>query len=212
MLSALAEKYRGHLSELNFPSEVGNNYVKDVFGWAGRDGTYHEGLVDCEDQVSFFENLGILKNKWDDLEAEAFSDRTFHEPNFHSWFVCNKADKFSKCTLRSMRESVGLGSLPAAFYTNDSESINAFLKDSVGYKKSQWGLFNEKMKKIVKQRQCEMEKAIIGLGEYKMRSKYSFLKVPEEKWFCMTEEQRLCSLKKLILPPPIPCSHHRTKT
>ena len=35
-----------------------------------------------------------------------------------------------------------------------------------------------------------MEKSIIGYGEYRLRSEYSFLAVSEEKWFCMTQPQR----------------------
>ena len=64
-------------------------------------------------------------------------------------------------TLRFVRESAGLGSPPTAFYTNHSESINA--------------------KAVVMQQQKEMEKSIIGYGEYRLRSEYSFLAVSEEK-------------------------------
>ena len=54
-------------------------------------------------------------------------------------------------TLRFVRESAGLGSPPTAFYTNHSDSINALLKESLYYKKHQWGVFNEKVKAVVMQ-------------------------------------------------------------
>ena len=121
----------------------------------------------------------------------------------HAWFTKCKAesDDFRYCTLRSLREDVGLGSPPSAYYTNDSESISALLKESLGYKKHQWGVFNEKVKRIVEQQQQEMEKAIIGYGEYRLHPQYSFLAIREEKWFKMTrsatevdsEIQCLCS-------------------
>jgi hypothetical protein len=87
---------------------------------------------------------------------------------------------------------VGLGSPPPAFYTNDSESINALLKESNNYKKHQWDIFNENV-----QQQCEMEKAVIGYGEYQLRPEYSFLAVPEEKWFRMSQDQRQRCIQKL---------------
>ena len=90
--------------------------------------------------------------------------------------------------MRSLREDVGLGSPPVAFYTNDSESINALLKESLAYKKHQWALFNEKVKKVVEQQHGEVEKAIIGYGQYQLRPHYSFLAVPEDKWFKMSQE------------------------
>ena len=90
---------------------------------------------------------------------------------------------------------MGLGSPPSAFYTNDSESINALLKESLNYKKQQWGIFNEKVKKIVQQQQREME-AVIGYGEYQLRQQYSFLAMSEEKWYRMSEDQRQRCIQK----------------
>ncbi len=137
----------------------------------------------------FDTNLVDLRGKWDQREQNVFHDHKSHEPEFHGWFTRWKADDFRHCTLRPLREDVGLGSPPAAFYTNDSESINALLKGSLGYKKHQWGLFNEKAKKIVEQQQREMEKAIVGYGEYRLQPQYSFLAVSEEKWFRMSQER-----------------------
>ena len=41
---------------------------------------------------------------------------------------------------------------------------------------------------MVKQQQQEVEKAIIGYGQYQLRSQFSFLGITEEKWFRMTQE------------------------
>lgn len=59
------------------------------------------------------------------------------------------------------------------------------------------GVFNEKVKGVVMQQQREMEKAIIGYGEYHLRPEYSFLAVKEEKWFRMTQSQRQKHNEKL---------------
>ena len=99
---------------------------------------YHEGLVDCSDITAFDGALQVLKERWDQLESNAFNDHKSHKPAFHDWFLKQKAEDFRHCTLRSLREDIGLGSPPTAFYTNDNEAINAKLKECLGYKKHQW--------------------------------------------------------------------------
>ena len=122
------------------------------------------------------------------MESNAINDCKSHKNAFHSWFLKYKAEDFRHCTLRSLREDNGLDSPPTAFYTNDNEAINAKLKECLGYKKHQWALFNAKMKELVKQRQQEVQKAIIGFGQYRLRPQYSSLSATEEKWFRMSQE------------------------
>ena len=83
-----------------------------------------------------------------------------------------------------------LGSPPTPYNTNDSESINAAIKEKVNYRKSEWPQFNAKMKKLVNSLVQEAEKAIIGFGEFRIRDEYKHLVVPVEKWNQMTKEQR----------------------
>jgi len=47
----------------------------------------------------------------------------------------------------------------------------------------------------VKKQQCEIEKAVIGYGEYRLRPQYSSLAVSEDKWFKMSEERVQCIKK-----------------
>ena len=90
-----------------------------------------------------------------------------------------------------------MGSPPKPYYTNDNESINSLLKETINYKKKQqWGMFNDKMKKLVEQQQREVEKAVTNCGRFRLQSEYSFLAVAEDKWFRMIEEQRIQHLKK----------------
>ena len=100
------------------------------------------------------------------------------------------------CTLRSIREEVGLGSPPAPYYTNDNESINAAIKEKVNYNKSEWPQFNAKLNELVDSQMQEAEKAIIGCGEYRIRDEYKHLMVPVEKWNRLSEEQRKRAIQK----------------
>ena len=52
----------------------------------------------------------------------------------------------------------------------------------------------------------EMEKAIIGYGEYRLRPQYSFLAISEEKWFKMTQDQRLRWIQKFNVCAVRPCT------
>ena len=69
-----------------------------------------------------------------------------HLPMFFTWFSNQIADV---CCHHTLREDVGLGSPPVTFRTNDSESINAVLKECVGFKRQKWAIFNNTIKVAV---------------------------------------------------------------
>ena len=137
----------------------------NIFGYTHQDGIHHEGLVDCCDDKAYDEALASMEVVWSEREHQAFSDHKSHKPEFHSWFMKYKAKEFREHALRSLGEAVGLGSPPKAFYNNDNESI---LKECVNYKKQQWGVFYQRMRKAVEQQQYEVEKPIIGCGKYRI--------------------------------------------
>ena len=82
-----------------------------------------------------------------------------------------------------------------ALLTNDSESINAILKDCVGFKKQKWAVFNNILKTAVNKQQKQFVKAIASLGQYCL----GFLSVLADKWFRMTTDQYLHYIKNLII-------------
>lgn len=176
------------MHEHNYPASAAKIYIRDIFGWTA-DGVYHKGLVDCSDALEFNVKLADLKSKLDGIENKCLSNVSSGHRGFHDWFYRVQAPEIWESTLRLARESVGLGSPPTAFYTNHSQSINAFLKETLHYKKNQWGLFNEKVKSLVVQQQKEMEKSTIGYGEHCLHSEFSFLAVSEEKWYPTSEEK-----------------------
>ena len=185
----LQQNIESHLHDQQFPQSVAKEYVHDILGYTDSDGVYHEGLVDCRDTEAFEDLLTSMEMIWKEREKLAFSDRKSHQPQFFSWFKKYKAIEFQKHTLPPLREESGLGSPPNAFYTNDNKSVNTVFKECVNYKKEQWGVFNQKMKKMVQQQQQEVEKAIIGCGKYCIRTEYNFLSITEDKWFRMTQAQ-----------------------
>ena len=71
----LQQNVEMHLRNEQFSQSVIKEYIHDIFGWRESNGTYHEGLVDCFDIQNFDQQLTALKERWDDLEQSAFSDR-----------------------------------------------------------------------------------------------------------------------------------------
>ena len=67
--------------------------------------------------------------------------------------------------------AAGLGDLPSEFCTDDSEAINSALKQFLGFKKSDWPVFNNKIKKFVQDQEEELYKTMIGLGQYRICGK-----------------------------------------
>lgn len=92
--------------------------------------------------------------------------------------------------LRSVRESVGLGSPPAIFTTNASESINASLKRKVNYKESEWPQFCLEMQQLVKEQRDEVVRALSNRGQYRLLSQYSHYSVTASVWSKMRPAQR----------------------
>ena len=180
-----------YLRDNHFSEKSIAEYNNDIFGWTETCGLYHESLVDSAIIATFNVSLFSLKDKWDKMEVDAFSQHKVHKLAFHQWFLKYKAENFHHCTLRSLREEIGLGSPPKAFYTNDNEAINKGVLDT-----STWGLFNAKMKELAKQQQQEVEKAIIGFGQYRIGPSLVFLSVEEDKWFRTSQEQWQRHVKK----------------
>lgn len=80
-------------------------------GYTTKDGSYHEKLDDCTSAEEYNQHLASLE-------------------------VISRP-QIPQDTKRCLREEVELWSPPIAYYTNDNESINSFLKESTGYKKQQ---------------------------------------------------------------------------
>ena len=153
---------------------------------------FFEGLVDCVDQSSFEEKLPIIMEKWrsNDENTEALT-------GFCDWLLKNKVNVIRSTMLRSVREDAGLGCPPDAFYTNASECMNNVVKVKVHYKRLELPNFISKFRELCEEQEREVERAVIQRGKYLLASQYHHMEVSENKWFKMTQEQRIQHLKKL---------------
>ena len=70
------------------------------------------------------------------------------------------------------------------------------MKQFLNFKKSDWPRFNEKIKEFIIEQEKEVDKSIIGLGQYSMRQEYEHFKVNSSKWFMLNADQKQSTLQK----------------
>ena len=177
------------LRDLKVTNDVSINVIQDILGCPLK-GT--QGLVDATSKDEVYVKLDELRDKWDLIV-----------PGFHEWFLKYKAEDLATSMTQAARLSAGLGNPPEPFYTNEVESINRLIKRKVNYKATQWPDFCRLAEEIVKEQQDEVEKAVIRIGEYRLKPAYRHLEVSIHKWNTMTEQQRITHLRKLHRIPMV---------
>lgn len=149
------------LQELGVSRSVSGEIVKDIIGCPTQ---LQDGLVDTESAEKLDDMLSGLQRRWNEFEEP------YNNPPFHAWFIKHCHDNVVNYMLQDVREKAGLGNPPTPYYTNEVESKNKLLKEEVEYKSSQLPEFIEKMKRLMEGQKQEIEPAIIGSGEYRLRN------------------------------------------
>jgi len=90
-----------------------------------------------------------------------------------------------------------MGHPPDAFYINNVESVNRIIKHKTNYKTCEWSDFCKLARELVEEQENEIEKAVIGVGEYRFDEEYVCLEVPLAKWSSMSQAQRKKRLQKI---------------
>ena len=71
------------------------------------------------------------------------------------------------------------------------------IKQKAGYKSSEWPEFCRLAKELIEDQQSELEKAVIGVGEYQFCEEFKHLEVPLGKWSSMTKMQQTNYLQRI---------------
>ena len=178
------------LKELRIPGDVARKFVEDIMG---KPLHFVLGLVDASDPAHLDELLSKLENVWNKRE-EPFNS----PPVFFSWFKRYERDVIANSMTRETRIKAGLGNPPRPYYTNEVESKNNILKQHVRYKSSELPTFVDSMKELLEAQQKEIEKSIVGQGEYRIRSEYKMYAVDQTKWYTLSETQRRKCVEKFM--------------
>ena len=90
------------------------------------------------------------------------------------------------------------------YTTNRNESMNKVVKSYADHQKVNWVQLTDNMFDLINVQLKEVEKAIIGMGEYRFKPAYKCLEVASKKWFSMSSHQREKHLKKVFDKPCTP--------
>ena len=182
--------FRGNLDaklkECNIPKPIRIEFLRDVFG---NPSSLEEGLVDVDDAHEA--SISSLKEIWNNRELP-FNN----PPRFYDWFIANCKDAVKTTMLKSLRVAAGLGNPPQPYYTNDVECHNNVIKQQTNYRAQELPQFIDSMKRMIENQKKEVERAIVGMGEYKISSEFSELQVDTRNFFQMSEAQREKVIKR----------------
>ena len=187
----MRKNIKDKLHECNIASQLVTEILDDIFG-RKVGSVYVKGLVDASNTDEFDVQVERLVTKW----VDSAQSSTCELERFIDWFQSYKAPVIRGTMIASIREECGLGSPPAPFTTNASETANYMLKHKVNYRRSELPTFLKELKELIHDQQCEVEKAVIGRGKFELRDQYRFLHVAETKWFSMSSSQRESHLKR----------------
>ena len=187
----LRQNVKDKLRSLGVPQSVFSEFLSDVFG-VQKGSNFEAGLVDADSEASFSTALDNLKHRWNNLERSCHGS----DPQFHSWFCKYKASDIIKCVLPGVRVKAGV-SPTHRFTTNVSESINHVIKQEVDWKENKLPVLIDHLKAITKQHVAELEKAVIGRGEWKFTTMHKHLQIPGTTWFSKNLEFKEKHMKKV---------------
>ncbi len=182
--------------ELQLPKVVAQEFIHDVFGAPTK---LEKGLVDAEDEDTLMAQFASLEEVWNNRESLS----TNAEPQFYQWFKLHCYEVVKTSMLKQRRELAGLGSPPSPYYTNAVESINNLLKICTNLKKQDLTIFITKVKDVVDAQFSEEDRAVAGVGEYIVDSKYSKFQYTAAAWCSMSTAHLQKVVKRFRSVPPV---------
>ena len=120
------------------------------------------GLIDAESEQDFEVLVESVKDVWDQREKLYNSS-----PQFDSWFIKYCKDEVKDTMLKPKRVQCGLGVPP--------EPLPEFIAT---------------MQAMIMNQKQEIEKAVVGVGEYQVVDEYKHFKTPTRKFCQMTQVQK----------------------
>ena len=155
-----------------------------------------KALVDASTAAEFDTMLAVLEKEWLRVEKSQHPG----DAQFFSWFKKNLAVVMKENVIASVRQNAGLGCPPGFYTQNTSECCNSIVKRDAGGKK-EWSDFCTSLEDTAKSQARELEKAIYGIGEFRLSDDFKHLAKTADKWVKMTSEQRDAHIKRCFSSP-----------
>ena len=164
-----------HQRQTAFIESSTQEIIADIFGKCV--GSHFEaGLVDAESKPLLDKMLDASKTRWNNLEKSCSA--TPIQLQFHTWFCRYHAKGIAKLVLPEVRRQADCKDPRHHFTTNSSESMNHIIKLEVEWKESKLPHLIESQDNV-----AELERAMVGRGEWHFSSAYESLVVSESRWF-----------------------------
>ena len=182
------------LLDLGISGNVKQDILADVFGKQSGN-VFESGLADTPGRENFQQQLEQLKEKWSKCRTKGMC--------FFKWFQETKAEEFINSVISPVRERAGLCCPPDKFTTNRSEKTNGIIQDFVRGQNSGKKIpvdeyfFTSRLQQLVKIQKQEIELAVVGRGEYRLREPFRYLEVSTNEWSRMWDGQREEALLKI---------------
>ena len=153
----------------------------------------------------FSAQLKSLKERWNNLERSCKGSSS--SPEFHTWFLTYKSQDFIESALPEVCTKAGID--PFQHFTTNSycsESVNHIIKLEVEWKENKLPNLIEHLKNIVDRQKSdsELEKSIVGRGQWHFTEEYNHLIASEASWFSqMSNEAKQRHLNKVLTCKPV---------
>ncbi|XP_062573500.1 uncharacterized protein LOC134235383 [Saccostrea cucullata] len=185
------------LKELGIQKKEAKSYIEDIFGKISHE-TKIKGLVDSMSPEEFDEKLSSLQNEWKSRHSSGLS--------FLDYFLEHKAELIKNCMNADLRSLAGLGYPPQPYNQNANECMNAIIKGDLRKNEEGKLKMSEKdfvisLEKIVKRQETEVKLALIGKGEYRLKTEYQHLEVTEDIYWRKSVTQREAVFEKMLREP-----------
>ena len=146
-----------------------NRIMTDIYG-SQDDVLLHNGLADADDPEDFQIKLARLETVWESLV-----------PGFHRWFTKHRSEQFKTCLVLSARQNLGI---TGRFYTNGLELKHRLQKKRLREDEIPEEVANvtSMLEKWTTEFYLEEERAVCGLGKYRLSLGYEQFQVDPVKW------------------------------
>lgn len=174
-----------HLQMMGANQSTIKHIIADIYG--SHVGLVEEfGLADADDEEDFDVKYLSLKPIWDSLA-----------PGFHDWFLKHREEIFKKNLVQTARVK---HNVTGRYYSNGLESHHRLIKKELSENGNPKSV--EKVNEILYNRidkyYCEVERAIRGIGEYRLAPGYEQFSISVPRWIQWSSARKQQHMEKFF--------------
>ena len=107
-----------------------------------------------------------------------------------------QADIIKESMITPIRRDAGLSDPPKEYTNNDVEAGNFMIRYALEFDAKKSNEFIESVRDLICLQYRNEERAILGIGPYRISPRFKALEIPESNWTTLTHQQRMSMLEK----------------